>query len=32
MWSYMILLDMEIKEIASSKEEENNFINNKIRH
>ena len=32
MWSYMILSDMEIEEITSSKEEENNFTDNKIRH
>ena len=31
MWSYTILSDMEIKEIASS-EEENDFTNDKIRH
>ena len=31
MRSYTTLLDMEIKEIASSKEE-NNFTNNEIRH
>ena len=32
MWSYTTLSDMEIKEIASSEEEENDFTNDEMRH
>ena len=32
MWSYMILSDMEIEEIASSEEEENDFTDDEMRH
>ena len=32
MQSYTILSDIEIKEIASSEEKENNFTDDKIRH